>query len=680
MPKKVDGEVVSKAKVDELKGSPILKTITKDQAGEYTYSSTSSETTQDVQVGGVSAVGAGKFVIDATSDIPASLNDKTFTWKVNKATVDVVDVKVVTPTDFDKWEGTGVDKEFVYGVSASACASVSNATVAATLGATADIDAIAALDEDGDGVITFSTTDTGANWKADNTAQTSYAVAALKTLLGDSTIAASNTNASFTVTLTYAWLDATTKAASDPADIDVLVVSQAPITYGATITAHPATAAPEADGTYSWPGNVTYPATIALAEAVGLTDGTKITIKANTTTTNGSWTKVANGVTTPNATLPDFIYNMTKEDFTDGDKIIITAATVDESDLKGYTSKIAGLATGYTGGSFRRYPYMSNLNTSGVMSLSYGWTTYYNYNATDRFNLYANGGDIITYLEGQAVNSGATATNKDWFKNNKQLSGNFGSYTNVGAVLNDAVQNYDVTFTFNTATQGVNVCYYDASTPTWGATADWNNNMYGMYDSDTWKAWVSTEYMAFGQHLYPLYDFELSQFVGMDWAGVNLFAGALVINGGLTMSLSNTEYFDWTKTSISFSWDDIVDAAAEKGITNDYALTIQTMGLVTSQTWFWDSMDVVLAVRSEDDASADAGIDSDDDVIEDEDIDEGDDIDVEPEDVEPEPEPEPEPEAAPVEATSPKTGNASVALAVIPVALAAAAVVAKKRG
>ncbi|MBQ4257100.1 MAG: hypothetical protein II714_05555, partial [Oscillospiraceae bacterium] len=38
-------------------------------------------------------------------------------------------------------------------------------------------------------------------------------------------------------------------------------------------------------------------------------------------------------------------------------------------------------------------------------------------------------------------------------------------------------------------------------------------------------------------------------------------------------------------------------------------------------------------------------------------------------------------EAAPVEvAPSPKTGNAPIALAVIPVALAAAAVVAKKRG
>lgn len=46
---------------------------------------------------------------------------------------------------------------------------------------------------------------------------------------------------------------------------------------------------------------------------------------------------------------------------------------------------------------------------------------------------------------------------------------------------------------------------------------------------------------------------------------------------------------------------------------------------------------------------------------------------------EPEPEPEPEPDVAPVvEEKNPGTGNAPIALAVIPVALAAAAVVAKK--
>ena len=60
---------------------------------------------------------------------------------------------------------------------------------------------------------------------------------------------------------------------------------------------------------------------------------------------------------------------------------------------------------------------------------------------------------------------------------------------------------------------------------------------------------------------------------------------------------------------------------------------------------------------------------------------EGDTLDEDPAEVsdiidEGEPEPEPEPAPAPVE--NPKTGNSPVAMAVIPVALAAAAVIAKK--
>ncbi|MCH5192667.1 MAG: hypothetical protein J1F11_01810 [Oscillospiraceae bacterium] len=75
-----------------------------------------------------------------------------------------------------------------------------------------------------------------------------------------------------------------------------------------------------------------------------------------------------------------------------------------------------------------------------------------------------------------------------------------------------------------------------------------------------------------------------------------------------------------------------------------------------------------------------AGIDSDDDVISDDDIeDDGDDVDfVEPDEVETPAETEAPVQEAPAESTSPKTGNSPIALAVIPVALAAAAVVAKK--
>ena len=352
----------------------------------------------------------------------------------------------------------------------------------------------------------------------------------------------------------------------------------------------------------------------------------------------------------------------------DGDYIIVTPGTPAVAATARWTSAISGTSSKYTAGGFVVAPYRSDLTTSGTFTyrgINNNAQTLYRGEETP--NLYSNAGDIITYLETQSVNAGATKANKDATAARNGTSDNFGTYTNVAAVLNDAVQNYDVTFTFNTATQGIRLRNNDI--------VDAKGNWIPYYTSNTWEDTYTDMYKAFGQQLYPLYDVELTTFTGMDWAGVNLFAGALVINGGLTMSLSNTEYFDWTKTSISFSWDDIVDAAAEKGITSDYALTIQSMGLITSQTWFWDSMDVVLAVRSEDDASADAGIDSDDDVIDDEDIDEGEDIEVEEETPA-----ETEAVVAPVEATSPKTGNASVALAVIPVALAAAAVVAKKRG
>ena len=73
-----------------------------------------------------------------------------------------------------------------------------------------------------------------------------------------------------------------------------------------------------------------------------------------------------------------------------------------------------------------------------------------------------------------------------------------------------------------------------------------------------------------------------------------------------------------------------------------------------------------------------AGIDADDDVIADDDIeDDGFEIEDDGEDEAPA-ETEAPVEQAPVTATNPVTGNSPIALAVIPVALAAAAVVAKK--
>lgn len=238
--------------------------------------------------------------------------------------------------------------------------------------------------------------------------------------------------------------------------------------------------------------------------------------------------------------------------------------------------------------------------------------------------------------------SGASITNR--------LAAN--NYVNATAVLNDAIENYEsVVFTFNTAANGLK----------------WEEDGDAYYNAD-WDADYS--YMSFGQHLYNnFYNPENTGYLGLDWTGVNLFQGALVVNEGLTMSLADTDYFDWTATSLSFDWDAIMDGALT---TNDYATFIRTLKLATSQTWYWDSMDVVLtAGAAEDGVDAEAGVAADDEELAEEEVEVEEEV-VEEVEVEEEAEVE-------VEVSNPTTGNASVALAVIPVALAAAAVVAKKR-
>lgn len=314
-----------------------------------------------------------------------------------------------------------------------------------------------------------------------------------------------------------------------------------------------------------------------------------------------------------------------------------------------------------------------------------------------------------TFTKGDAAYSGLTAATKfkapfrttlndnidiiNYLESANLLGSNFDKhYVNVRAVLNDAIENYEgVTFTFNTAASKVK--YVLASGSKTNPTLD--ASLYATYDaaikaaganqwvtavySDEWDA-VDT-YTAFGEHTYDwAYALETSGFTGYDWGGTNLFAGALVVNETYTMSLSNTEYFDWTKTSISFDWEAIMDNAAT---TNNYATYIHSLKLATSNLWFWDSMDVVLTAGEADDVTADAGAEVDDSTLDDED---GEDIAIDEEDEDPvvdgedeEPAPVVDEEPAPV-VTNPPTGNASVALAVIPVALAAAAIVAKKRG
>lgn len=209
--------------------------------------------------------------------------------------------------------------------------------------------------------------------------------------------------------------------------------------------------------------------------------------------------------------------------------------------------------------------------------------------------------------------------------------------------------------------------------------------MFWYYTTETGD---STDYSKFTQHLYNgmvsdnYFAKENTNYLGLDWAGYNLFQGGLVINEGWTMSLADTTMFDWGESTVSFNWDAIADAAQTS---NAYALYLHSMELATSVDWYWDSLDVVLTAGAVDDATSDAEAKADDETLEEEVIEEEVEEEiVEEEIVEEEVEEEVEEVVEEeveeeVEVSNPTTGNASVALAVIPVALAAAAVVAKKR-
>jgi DNA repair exonuclease SbcCD nuclease subunit len=177
------------------------------------------------------------------------------------------------------------------------------------------------------------------------------------------------------------------------------------------------------------------------------------------------------------------------------------------------------------------------------------------------------------------------------------------------------------------------------------------------------------------------------------WAQ-NLISAGLVVNSELTMQLNDTKKLVWNENQLTFNWFDVTD---ETKITRANQI-LTTMLLYTPVDWYWDSLDVtVIEPEEEEDVNAGEGIEEDgevlDEEIEEEEVEEEEveeeEEDWEEEEVEEETEPEIEEveveeteaevvEVAPV--ASPKTGNSPIALAVIPVALAAAAVVAKKRG
>lgn len=231
----------------------------------------------------------------------------------------------------------------------------------------------------------------------------------------------------------------------------------------------------------------------------------------------------------------------------------------------------------------------------------------------------------------------------------------------------------------------------------------WYNPVFnqGLYQKFTWNG--NNGYTASGPNGSQGSKDQFGSYASI-W-NTNLNSAGLVANSRWTMQLSDVDAFEWGDSTITFFWDAITD---EANVTNA-ANFLQSLQLYTPNEWFWDKMDVAVGAAIAEDVGADAPLEEEaeevseeevteeeiieeeeepiDDFEEEEPVDDFEDDFTEEEFDETEPEIEDEPEVtepveeapANIEVDSPKTGNAPVALAVIPVALAAAAVVAKKR-
>jgi hypothetical protein len=139
------------------------------------------------------------------------------------------------------------------------------------------------------------------------------------------------------------------------------------------------------------------------------------------------------------------------------------------------------------------------------------------------------------------------------------------------------------------------------------------------------------------------------------------------------MQLADTEMFSYNATSLVFDYQALKDNAYASY--NNTLNMIYSMKLATSVPWYWDSMTISFAAATDDTADSDAGTSSEDEPLPEEPADApAEEVETLPAETE-----APATEAPVAPAANPGTGNAPVALAVIPVALAAAAIIAKKR-
>jgi hypothetical protein len=284
-------------------------------------------------------------------------------------------------------------------------------------------------------------------------------------------------------------------------------------------------------------------------------------------------------------------------------------------------------------------------------------------------------------------------------------------YNNVIPAVNDTLYNSeDVTFTFTSYAGKVFTSTGDDNGNDFGgaltdagkqllanqvaASSTTNLKDYAVENlAESWITSGTTDYTSFGQHLYNEYGTEEAnkyvQYYYYNGGLVNLFSGALIVNEGLTMSLTDTNVFEYGANTLSFSWEDI----SEGSNVNAVATYLQTLKLATSVDWYWSNLTIKPVSSDAEDVSSAAGDEAEEDNIGDGDeLEEeggdtiednegegdGEDVDNNEETKEEETTTAAANTDADNTASNPSTGNAPIALAVIPVALAAAAVVAKK--
>ena len=234
----------------------------------------------------------------------------------------------------------------------------------------------------------------------------------------------------------------------------------------------------------------------------------------------------------------------------------------------------------------------------------------------------------------------------------KTVSGDLGAWKpDALRQIRDAIaDNSGVTLTFTAKDNFDDAAYRAWAKSVGGANLNWTATN-GVWDTDNTK---------------DSYD---------PW-GVSMFTGAIVLNRDFSKQFSASGLVDWGTNTITFDWDELTE-----GRFYDASVVLHSVELLSTQNVEWVSCTVTVPEQEAASDTADSSQGKTEDP---------DEIETTPVETEVITEAPVETEApateAPAETTAVApvenipTGNAPVALAVIPVALAAAAVIAKKRG